>query len=248
MFEPTVITFIGPCSLKVMFCSSVSKLGRAPHIDDHRNCFYLCYPLECLFSSQSAPAIPSNFQIHDHPETTKSKLRPCAADHWARCRRHFPPEIAHIHNLRFCHPGMRASAGIWFNSSVCKHWYTQESSQQLRPVRCMPIHHLVAANNCAKMRANCALQQCFVRFSSKCGVLWQPFAVLSTFCRLINEWILASPEFQLLVVLCSTPFSLAVAQFGMLSPLDRALLRSENAGEESSDNVAFGAAVIRQEQ
>jgi hypothetical protein len=61
----------------------------------------------------------------------------------------------------------------------------------------------------------------------------------------MNEWILATPHFQLLVVLFSSPIALAVAQFGMLSPHDRSLLLSPSAGEESSDDVARGAAVIR---
>ena len=42
----------------------------------------------------------------------------------------------------------------------------------------------------------------------------------------MNEWILSSPQFQLLVVLCSTPFALTVAQFGMLSSTDMQLLRA----------------------
>jgi hypothetical protein len=62
----------------------------------------------------------------------------------------------------------------------------------------------------------------------------------------MNEWILATPHFQLSVVLISSPIALAVAQFGMLSPHDRFLLLSaNNMGEESSDDVAHGAAVIR---
>jgi len=42
----------------------------------------------------------------------------------------------------------------------------------------------------------------------------------------MNEWILSSPQFQLLVVLFSTPFALTVALFGMLSSADVQLLRA----------------------
>jgi hypothetical protein len=74
----------------------------------------------------------------------------------------------------------------------------------------------------------------------------------------MNEWILSSPQFQLLVVLFSTPFALTVAQFGMLSSTDVQLLRAsfvrkkhavkmpgQQGKASDAGDVTRGAAVIK---
>jgi hypothetical protein len=53
-----------------------------------------------------------------------------------------------------------------------------------------------------------------------------PARQLLIYRRLMNEWILSSPQFQFLVVLFSTPFALSVAQYGMISPRDVQVLRA----------------------
>jgi len=76
--------------------------------------------------------------------------------------------------------------------------------------------------------------------------------------RLMNEWILSSPQFQFLVVMFSTPFALTVAQFGMLSSRDLQLLRAsfgrkkqavivhgQQGKAADAGDVTRGAAVIR---
>ncbi len=74
----------------------------------------------------------------------------------------------------------------------------------------------------------------------------------------MNEWILSSPQFQLLVVLFSTPFALTVALFGMLSSADVQLLRASFVRKKravivpgqqgkvaDAGDVTRGAAVIK---